>query len=278
MKMRILTGLVGGALAFVVLLLLPPIFLNIAMSVICGVAMYEVLIVSRFVGHRGLTAAAVVFAMLTPFFLLPGNILPATGAMLLYVAVLTFLQIKYHETLSVERIGFVFFISVVFPLAFSCLAYLRPYSLRGSDADGLFYVFLALVIPWMCDMGAYFVGTFLGKHKMCPGISPKKTIEGAVGGIVIAVLSALLAAFLYQTLSLQDTASVSYWQVGGLALICTPLSIMGDLLASIIKRQCRVKDFGNIMPGHGGFMDRFDSLTLTAPLLFIVVHYIPLIY
>ena len=174
MKMRILTGLVGGALAFVVLLLLPPIFLNIAMSVICGVAMYEVLIVSRFVGHRGLTAAAVVFAMLTPFFLLPGNILPATGAMLLYVEVLTFLQIKYHETLSVERIGFVFFISVVFPLAFSCLAYLRTYSLRGSDADGLFYVFLALVIPWMCDMGAYFVGTFLGKHKMCPGISPKK--------------------------------------------------------------------------------------------------------
>ncbi|MCI8553655.1 MAG: CDP-archaeol synthase [Clostridiales bacterium] len=278
MKMRILTGLVGGALAFVVLLLLPPVFLNIAMSIICGMAMYEVLIVSRFVGHRGLTAAAVAFAMLTPFFLLPGNLLPAMGAMLAYVMALTFLQIRYHKTLSMERIGFVFFVSVVFPLSFSCLAYLRTYSLRGCEADGLFYVFLALVIPWMCDMGAYFVGTFLGRHKLCPDISPKKTVEGAIGGIVVSVLSALLAAFLYQILYLGDTASVSYWQIGLLALIGTPLSMMGDLLASIIKRQCQVKDFGHIMPGHGGLMDRFDSLLLTAPLLFIAVHYLPLIY
>lgn len=278
MKTRILTGLIGGALLFIVLLLLPPIFLTIALSVVCGLAMYEVLIVSRFVGHRGLTTAAVVFSMLTPFFtLLPGT-MPAIAVLFLYVALLSFFQIKYHETLTMERIGFVFFVSVVFPIAFSCLAYLRIFSLRESGGDSLFYVFLALIIPWMCDMGAYFVGTFWGTHKLCPKISPKKTVEGAVGGVVVSLLSALAAAWLYQVLSLGDTASVCYWQIAVLALVGAPLSMMGDLMASLIKRQCRVKDFGHIMPGHGGIMDRFDSLMLTAPLLFMVVHYWPLIY
>ena len=177
-----------------------------------------------------------------------------------------------------ERIGFVFFVSVVFPIAFSCLSYLRTFSLRGSDSDGLFYVFLGLIIPWMCDMGAYFVGTFFGRHKLCPKISPKKTVEGAVGGIVVSILSALLAAFLYQILALGDSASVCYWQIALLALVGAPLSMVGDLMASLIKRQCQVKDFGHIMPGHGGVMDRFDSLMLTAPLLFMIVHYWPLVY
>ena len=278
MKKRILTGLIGGALLFVVLLLLPPIFLTIALSGVCGLAMYEVLIVSRFVGHRGLTVSAVVFSMLTPFFtLLPGT-MPAIVVIFLYILFLSIVQIKYHETLTMERIGFVFFVSVVFPIAFSCLSYLRTFSLRGSDSDGLFYVFLGLIIPWMCDMGAYFVGTFFGRHKLCPKISPKKTVEGAVGGIVVSILSALLAAFLYQILALGDSASVCYWQIALLALVGAPLSMVGDLMASLIKRQCQVKDFGHIMPGHGGVMDRFDSLMLTAPLLFMIVHYWPLVY
>ena len=280
MKARILTGLVGGALLFVVLLVLPPIFLNIAMAAVCALAMYEVLVVTKAAGNRGLVASAVVFSLAAPFLLLPEGWMPAALALLLYCVALVFIQIRYHETLKVERTGFVFFVSVLVSISFSCLAYLRAEQGAGGSTDGLFYVFLAIVMAWMCDMGAYFVGTFLGKHKMCPKISPKKTIEGLAGGFVVAIGSSVLAGFLYQLYldHMQIDAAVSLWQVALLALVCAPLSVMGDLLASIIKRQFQVKDFGHIMPGHGGMMDRFDSLMFVAPLTFVVVQYFPLVY
>lgn len=273
MKLRILTGAIGAALIFVVLLALPALALNFAMAVICAMAMVELLVTTKYVRHRGLLALSVAFSACTPFFTLGNSRMPVAIVLLLYVTALVCLQVMYHETLPVEHTGFAFFVSVTFPVAFSCLAYLRGF----SERDGIFYVFLAIIMPWMCDMGAYFVGTFLGRHKLCPGISPKKTVEGLIGGIVISVLSSVLAGFLYQ-MWLGDTAAVNLWQIALLALVCAPLSVFGDLFASIIKRQCKVKDFGNIMPGHGGVMDRFDSLMLAVPLMYIVVHYLPLVY
>ena len=280
MKVRILTGIVGSALALVVLILLPPIFLNIAMALICGLAMYEMLIVTRFVGHRGLVSAAMVFAVLSPFLLWLDRGRPAVAAVLVYCIVLVTIQIIYHDSLRVERTGFVFFVSILVPVSISCLAYLRPMSGRGDDRAGLFYVFLAIVMAWLCDIGAYFVGTFFGKHKLCPKISPKKTVEGLIGGFVVSVGSSVLAGYLYQLYlnHMGVTATVSLWQVALLALICAPLSVLGDLLASIIKRQCQVKDFGHIMPGHGGVMDRFDSLMFVAPFTLLAVQYFPLVY
>lgn len=275
MKSRILTGIVGAVLIFVVLLFLPSIVLNFAMAAICAMAMYELLVTTHHVTHRGVLAASILFSACTPFFMLGQNRLPAFLLLLGYVSALVLFQILYHETLKVEHTAFAFCMSLIFPIAFSCLAYLRSF----SERDGIFYVFLGLIMPWMCDMGAYFIGTFFGKHKLCPGISPKKTVEGLIGGIVISVLSSVLAAWLYQIFWLNSHGgTVSLWQVTLLSLLCAPLSVMGDLFASIIKRQCQVKDFGHIMPGHGGIMDRFDSLLLAVPLFYIVVHYFPLVY
>lgn len=278
MKSRIITGIVGSALAVAVLLLLPPIFFNVVMALICAMAMYEILIVTRFVNHRGLMTVAVLFSLFTPFFMLTADRLPALAVILVYVVGLAVIQVIYHDTLPVERNGFVFFISMIVPIALSCLAYLRDCGAR--DSDGLFYVFLGLVMPWTCDIGAYFVGTFLGKHKLCPKISPKKTVEGLIGGFLVSVGCSVLAGYLYQLyLTSQNIAvTVSLWQVALLALVLAPLSVLGDLFASIIKRQCQVKDFGHIIPGHGGIMDRFDSLLFVAPILFILVHYLPLLY
>ena len=275
MKARILTGIVGAALVFVVLLFLPPIVLNFAMAVICALAMYELLVTTHHVTHRGVLAASILFSACTPFFMLGESRMPAFMLLLGYVTVLVLFQIICHQSLKVEHTAFAFCMSLIFPLAFSCLAYLRG----TSERDGIFYVFLGLIMPWMCDMGAYFVGTFFGRTKLCPGISPKKTVEGLVGGVVVSVGSSVLAAWLYQILWLNSHGgTVSLWQVALLSLLCAPLSVMGDLFASIIKRQCQVKDFGHIMPGHGGIMDRFDSLLLAVPLLYIVVQYFPLVY
>ena len=238
--------------------------------------MYEVFVVTKMVNHRGLETAAVLFALLAPFLVMLRS-MPSAMVVLGFVVLLAVIQVRYHDTLPVERTAFVFLLSVLVSISFSCLAYLRTTSHR-DERDGLFYVFLALIIPWMCDIGAYFIGTFFGRHKLCPAISPKKTVEGLIGGIVVSVGSSVLGAYLYQVLALGDSAYVSLWQIALLALLCAPLSVLGDLFASIIKRQSGVKDFGHIMPGHGGIMDRFDSMMFVLPVLYILVQYVPLVY
>lgn len=277
MKSRIITGVVGGGLLLAILLLCPDICLNIAFVLVCALAMYEVLIVTRFVEHKGLMAAAVAFSMLTPFFLETTSRYPAFIVILLFVLGLAFVQVLYHETLRVERTGFVFFLSPS-SCPSPCPA---PRICRPSPGCTAGFMYFSRSSSLGCaDIGAYFVGTFLGKHKMCPKISPKKTVEGLVGGIVISVAASVLAAWLYQVLHLtpNQLGTVSLWQVGLLALVLSPLSVMGDLFASIIKRQSQVKDFGHIMPGHGGIMDRFDSMIFVSPVLFVVLRFLPLIY
>lgn len=274
MKSRIITGVVGGGLLLAILLLCPDICLNIAFVLVCALAMYEVLIVTRFVEHKGLMAAAVAFSMLTPFFLETTSRYPAFIVILLFVLGLAFVQVLYHETLRVERTGFVFFVSIIVPIALSCTPYLQTL----SRVHGRFYVFLAFIIPWMCDIGAYFVGTFLGKHKMCPKISPKKTVEGAVGGVIGALLLLLGVAYLlsHGFAMLGSPIEVDYLRLALISPLLSLTSMVGDLSASVIKRQCGIKDFGSIMPGHGGVLDRFDSVLFVMPLVYIIARHLPL--
>lgn len=272
MKSRIITGVVGAALTLVVLLVLPPIALNIAMAFLCGIAMYEILHVAQ-VQHVGLSLLSILFAASAPFLLLAKTYLVALAVILLYMVALGIIQVFSHETLRVEQTGFVFMMSMLVPISLSCMAYFRGY----NPQHGLFYIFLALIIAWMCDIGAFFIGTFCGRHKLCPSISPKKTVEGLIGGIVVSIFTSLLASWLYTLLSpVKGTFAICYWQIALLAFVGSLLSVVGDLFASVIKRGCRAKDFGHIIPGHGGVMDRFDSLLFVTPALYLVVHVWPL--
>ncbi|MDD2361674.1 MAG: phosphatidate cytidylyltransferase [Oscillospiraceae bacterium] len=272
MKSRIITGIIGIALLLVVLVL-PPIAITVAVSLICAMAMYELLIATHFKMHRSIFVTSVIFAASVPFFYLFNSYLPILIILFVYISEMVCIQIITYKTQSIECISFAFLMSLIFPVAFSCLAYLRIFSVR----HGLFYVIIAIIMPWMCDMGAYFVGTFFGRHKLCPNISPKKTVEGLVGGLIISVLSSVAAGMIYQYYFLKDTATVVLWQLAIVAFICALLSVPGDLFASLIKRQNSVKDFGSIMPGHGGILDRFDSMLLSVPFFYLLVHYLPLI-
>ena len=135
--------------------------------------------------------------------------------------------------------------------------------LRGLE-DGLSWMFLVFLITWSADTGAYFAGRFLGKNKLFPRVSPKKTIEGVVGGVVLSV--AVSIWFMGKWLG--DVSIIHAIVLGiGLALF----SVIGDLVESMIKRATGVKDSGNIMPGHGGIVDRLDSLLFTFPLTYCYV-------
>jgi phosphatidate cytidylyltransferase len=124
--------------------------------------------------------------------------------------------------------------------------------------DGLGWIFLLLVITWCGDTGAYFAGRAFGKRKLMERVSPKKTIEGAVGGLVLAVVGACVV----KALALER---VSWGHAVALGIVLDLAGVVGDLFESMLKRTHDVKDSGNIMPGHGGILDRIDSLLFSAP-------------
>lgn len=143
-----------------------------------------------------------------------------------------------------------------------------------------FLVVLCVATAWVADAGAYFVGSALGKHKLCPNVSPKKTVEGAIGGIIFGILGAIAVAFVYDNFILPHSyryfIGIDFVGVVVIGALSTITSMVGDLTFSLIKRSCNVKDYGNIIPGHGGILDRCDSIIMTAPLLFLFAQIWPL--
>jgi phosphatidate cytidylyltransferase len=136
----------------------------------------------------------------------------------------------------------------------------------ATREEGLAYVVYALVIVWTTDSGAYFIGRKLGRNKLWPEISPKKTIEGFVGGIVVALISAII----FQWIADLEISLIALVIV---SIVASIFGQLGDLVESAIKRHYGVKDSGKILPGHGGILDRFDSLLFVLPLLYFL-HFI----
>ncbi|MBO4468533.1 MAG: phosphatidate cytidylyltransferase [Clostridia bacterium] len=174
----------------------------------------------------------------------------------LYVVVAVSVTLYKQKDFTLERIlGFTAF-PFVLSYAFSYLGGII------SFYPGIYYLLLLINFASICDTGAYFIGSFFGKHKLCPEISPKKTVEGSLGGIAASLVVSLILA-------------ACYGNMGNLVVtlgITIPLCIIGmigDLFASIIKRRAGIKDYGNLIPGHGGILDRFDSMLLIAPVLYM---------
>lgn len=140
------------------------------------------------------------------------------------------------------------------------LVYLR--NLPG----GFFYVILVLLVTWANDTGAYFVGINLGKRKLCPHISPNKTVEGALGGLICSLIAALITGLWIN--SLLSVVNFSLGQLLLLGLLISFAAQLGDLAESLFKRDAGLKDSSNLIPGHGGVLDRFDSLLLAVPVVY----------
>lgn len=138
-----------------------------------------------------------------------------------------------------------------------------------SLENGLYYVWFIFITSWVADTCAYFVGSLIGKHKMTPNLSPKKSWEGAVGGVLgSSIASALYGFYVCFRLSMPKIYIVSFACIGAVGAV---ISICGDLVASAFKRNNDVKDYGKIIPGHGGVLDRFDSVLFTAPMVYFLI-------
>lgn len=172
-----------------------------------------------------------------------------------FIIVLLTLSVLSKNTFSFDQASFVFFATLYISIAFSLLLTTR--------IAGLNYFLFILFIVWATDSGAYFVGKSLGKRKLWPAISPNKTVGGAIGGLVLALIVGLVFHLIYPF-----DYNTSYIIL--ISFIISLVGQMGDLVASAIKRHYDIKDFGKIFPGHGGVLDRVDSLLF----VFIVLHLI----
>ncbi len=264
MKARLITSFFGLIVLAVVLFCFNiPFVMELVAGVLSAISVYELLHATRFASRKRLYFAAMGFALLLPYFFALGDL---RWPLLLFVAFLVYLLcngVFGHKQITFLQVVATAFMGTVVSLCYcSLLLYrdlLAPY--------GLFYTMLSCGGAWLCDTGAFFSGLALGKHKLAPEISPKKTIEGAIGGVITAALGFLLVGFLYQTINNaiwpQTPIYVNYLYLGLTGLLLAPVGIVGDLSASVIKRQTDLKDFGTVMPGHGGVMDRFDSYLWT---------------
>jgi len=163
----------------------------------------------------------------------------------------------------------------VFGFFYICMLLSTVILVRNFEDLGVYVVWLIFFSAWGADTGAYFAGRFFGKRKLAPILSPKKTIEGAIGGVLTAAgISAVYGLVLiHNPLPVQfaEFENMLVWQLALIGAGGAVLSIFGDLAASAIKRHTDVKDFGNLLPGHGGILDRFDSVLFTAPSVYMLV-------
>lgn len=268
MLTRIISAAVAIVIAIIVLCFHNTIVLNLAVAALIEVALFELFRAEDCLRFKASQIVCYIFALAIPFsgYLLRLNeniMYYITGGFLL-VSFIAFL--RYYKTMKYEKLSFMIFISGFVSVSMSTLLYLN----RIGGEHGLFYVVITLCGAWLADSGAYFAGTFFGRHKLCPNISPKKTVEGLIGGVITNGLIFVIIGFGYSKIAAGEI-EVNYVLLFVLGMLCALLGLLGDLSASILKRQTGIKDYGNIMPGHGGVMDRFDSVLFVAPFMTVAL-------
>ena len=258
MKTRVLAAAVLLPLLLIVLIALPPIVAGILLALACAVGAYELLWGTRLVKHLRLIAYTMVAAAVTGIWCYLGCPYGfGLAASLVFCSLLWGEMLISKAKLRFEKVLVCIAGGMIIPFLLSAIIRIRNMEL------GAFYVLLPFLLSFTSDSGAYFAGIYLGKHKLAPSISPKKTVEGLFGGIAAAIFGMMIFSLV---LSLGFGYKVNYVIAIVYGILGSLASVLGDLTFSVIKRQAGIKDYGNLIPGHGGILDRLDSMTIVAPL------------
>ena len=263
-KTRLLSGIVLVALALFLIITGGNVLLG-SLLVISLIGMFELYrifhIEKSMAGIAGYVAATVFYADLLLDFI-PDMMMLALGFLivLMFVYVLTYPKYKTEQILA-AFFG-VFYVAVMLS---------SIYQTRMLE-KGAYIVWLIFLCSWGCDTCAYCVGVLIGKHKMSPKLSPKKSVEGAVGGVIGSMLLTLLYTGIFRSAMQITTEEMLILSV--ISGIGALISMIGDLMASAIKRNYDIKDYGKLIPGHGGILDRFDSVIVTAPIIYYLAAFL----
>ncbi|MBQ1956043.1 MAG: phosphatidate cytidylyltransferase [Clostridia bacterium] len=267
MLSRILTAVVGIPLLLAAVFLTSGWGFAIVMAAVCLLIQIELLWNTGLVKSKTVMVAAAVFAAGVPIWCwFDRHETTLVAGLVVFTAVVFFMGMRGRGQFN--SIVNVFFSALIVPLMLSSLVGIL------SEPNGKYLILFPLAIAWLSDTGGYFVGRFFGRHKLCPKISPKKTVEGGIGGVIFATAA---CAIYCAVLKFICKVEPSWFWMCLLGFLGSPIAQFGDLIFSFIKREQGIKDFGKIMPGHGGFLDRCDSVLLVAPIVWVVMHWLPLV-
>ena len=269
MKTRIIAGIAIVVVLLAVLFFAPAWIAATFVGLMAAIASYELLWGTGLLRHVRLNVYSGMLAFGVAIWSHFGcHYVVALAAVLIYT-VLLFAEVMISGLKLVFKDVCVCFASgLVIPVLLSALVRI------GSMEQGRLLLAIPFIMAFFSDTGAYFVGVLFGKHKMAPVISPKKSWEGFAGGIVVAILGMLLFGVALQHfcgMHVNYLLAFVYGLLGALA------GVFGDLCMSVIKRQVGIKDYGNLIPGHGGILDRFDSVLITAPLTEVLLLIFPMV-
>ena len=268
MLKRIIVSVLLVPLLFVVTLRAPKIVLTVFVAAFSAISVNELLYNTGLVRHPRMLLYTMIMAFLVPLWSHFGCSYPAAliGMLLFWVLLFGELMLA-HTKVPFTQAALCMAAGIVVPYLFAALTRVMVME------NGRYFIMLPFVTAVCADIGAYFVGVTLGKHKLCPIISPKKTVEGLAGGLLLAVLGTVAYGLILQ---LGFSMKVNYFFVVIYGLIGALGGVFGDLCFSVIKRQTGIKDYGHLIPGHGGVLDRFDSVIVVAPLMEALLLLIPM--
>ena len=268
MKKRVISGAILVVVLILVMLVLPT---KLPAALLIGaanaVAAYELLYRTGYIRQIRLVAYAGAMGFLTAIWSYLGS--PhAYGllGLLVFVMVLWGEMMASHIKMTFDKAAMCFVAGVVFPYLFSSLIRIH------IMVAGRHLVVIAFLLAFLSDTGAYFAGSAFGSHKLAPVISPKKTVEGVLGGMISAIVGMLLYGLI---LRFGFKFQVNFLIAVVYGILGSAISVFGDLSFSVMKRQTGIKDYGVVIPGHGGILDRFDSVIFVAPLVEILLLVLP---
>ncbi len=275
MKTRILASAVMIPMLLVVVLWAPKVVAAILVGLMGAIGSYELLYRTGLLKHLRLNIYSAIMAFFVSIWSYFGCNYPTMLlGMMVYYALMFGEMMASHVKLHIKDAFLCVLSGVIFPFLLSAL--IRIF----VGEMGVYYVWVPFLLAFMSDIGAYFTGVFFGKHKLCPIVSPKKTVEGLVGGVVLATLSMLVYGLVLQYIfrsGVDMGLRVNFGYLLIFGILGSLGGVFGDLSLSVIKRQTGIKDYGNLIPGHGGIMDRFDSVLVTAPLTEALLLILPLV-
>lgn len=266
---RILSGLMIIAVMVLVFIFSHvPFVINAFIALISMGALYESLIITKYNESKVLMVTSLIFAGLYPFAAMLQVQFNGvfTFGILIFIIILFGALMIYYRSFSFEKICVIGVLTLIIPVFLTSLYYIR------NKEFGLYYLIMVFLISWGSDTGALVIGSLFGARKMSPQISPNKTIAGGLGGVFASVI--VVVCLVYCVSLFETGVTVNYLNAIICAVVGSVFSIFGDLSASLIKRTFKVKDFGKLIPGHGGVMDRFDSVLFTAPALFLLLSFL----
>lgn len=283
-KTRIISGVIIALVVGAVLslgFLVNPLIITAAVAILAAIAVYELIHNAAGIKCKASIIGAIFYSVLVVFILdktllqmllkwigaselleinYIGAIIQNEAVIILSVFYFVYavcMVLKNNKEFGLGAIISLCAMPLILSYAFSSLS-----NVINFEQDGIYYLLMMFNFASVCDMGAYFVGSAMGKTKLCPNVSPKKTVEGAFGGIISSmIVSAILSAAFSKDIMMAIILTIPFCVIG----------MLGDLFASAIKRSVDLKDYGSLIPGHGGILDRLDSMLLIAPVFYIVI-------